>query len=444
MGFITTHIPYFGRPTTLRVHENYVEPVQIANENQVGVADEDKNKKIIVPQMPTWKKYARIVLPHVGLILLSLLYVVGGAVAFYHMERPNEMAVRESAIRRFNQHKERMLDELWALVESGAPPDLIEERANLYVENSTRILFEAFDTHFISAALLKPGGEDEAYSWTFITALFFTATLLTTIGYGNLVPVTWHGRMFCIAYALLGVPLILITVADIGKFLSENIIWLYSRYSKARKNCRNHNYTALPTKDERTRDGEQLMPGLEQYISIPVALIVMILLGYMAVGAVLLGSWENWPFFSGFYFSFITMTTVGFGDIVPINREFYLLDLCYIIVGLAITTMCIDLVGIQYIRKIHYFGRAIKDARFALVNVGGKMVHVPDLMRYASVLQQKYGHKKAQETVIVKGAYAPKDINKIRFIDYGALASVESLQTIFSNIMNTKTEPAAV
>uniref|UniRef100_A0A0K0DI13 Ion_trans_2 domain-containing protein n=1 Tax=Angiostrongylus cantonensis TaxID=6313 RepID=A0A0K0DI13_ANGCA len=35
--------------------------------------------------------------------------------------------------------------------------------------------------------------------------------------------------MFCIAYALLGVPLILITVADIGKFLSENIVWLYSR-----------------------------------------------------------------------------------------------------------------------------------------------------------------------------------------------------------------------
>ncbi|WKX99187.1 hypothetical protein Q1695_014231 [Nippostrongylus brasiliensis] len=437
MGFITTQLPsYSTRSATLRFGHAFVESRR---------GREIKSNQIIVPQMPTWKKYARIVLPHVGLILLSLLYVVGGAVAFYHMERPNEMAVRESAIRRFNQHKERMLDELWSLVESGAPPDLIEERANVYVENSTRILFEAFDTHFISAALLKPGGEEEVYSWTFTTALFFTATLLTTIGYGNLVPVTWHGRMFCIAYALLGVPLILITVADIGKFLSENIIWLYSRYSKARKQCQRQSYAALPTKDKSNREGEQLMQGLEQYISIPVALIVMILLGYMAIGAVLLGSWENWQFFSGFYFSFITMTTVGFGDIVPLNREFYLLDLCYIIIGLAITTMCIDLVGIQYIRKIHYFGRAIKDARFALVNVGGKMVHVPDLMRYASVLQQKYGHKKQQDTVIVKGAYAPKDINKIRFIDYGALASVESFQTIFSNMLSTKSrEPAAV
>ena len=58
--------------------------------------------------------------------------------------------------------------------------------------------------------------------------------------------------MFCIFYALFGVPLILITVADIGKvfqkipsletcefvqFLSENIIWLYTRYSHAKIDC---------------------------------------------------------------------------------------------------------------------------------------------------------------------------------------------------------------
>lgn len=34
--------------------------------------------------------------------------------------------------------------------------------------------------------------------------------------------------------------------------------------------------------------------------------------------------------------------------------------LIYLGVGLAVTTMCIDLVGIQYIQKIHYFGRKFK------------------------------------------------------------------------------------
>lgn len=50
--------------------------------------------------------------------------------------------------------------------------------------------------------------------------------------------------------------------------------------------------------------------------------------------------------------------------------------------------MCIDLFGVEYIQKIHYFGRAISGARFALVNVGGKMVRVPDLVRYAHLLHQ--------------------------------------------------------
>ncbi|VDN40911.1 unnamed protein product [Gongylonema pulchrum] len=37
-----------------------------------------------------------------------------------------------------------------------------------------------------------------------------------------------------------------------------------------------------------------------------------------------------------------------------------MLMLIYLGVGLAVTTMCIDLVGIQYIQKIHYFGRKFR------------------------------------------------------------------------------------
>lgn len=39
----------------------------------------------------------------------------------------------------------------------------------------------------------------------------------------------------------------------------------------------------------------------------------------LILGAAVFEAWEEWSFFDGFYFSFITMTTIGFGDLVPGN-----------------------------------------------------------------------------------------------------------------------------
>ncbi|CAJ0580958.1 unnamed protein product, partial [Mesorhabditis spiculigera] len=362
-------------------------------------------------EVPAWRTYAKMILPHVGLILLSFFYIVG--------------------------------------VNSDLSKEAVEAAAVAHVDNVTKMLFDAFDTHFITARHLETDeavyGEEE-HSWTYTTALFFTATLLTTIGYGNLVPVTLWGRMFCVLYALFGVPLILITVADIGKFMSEQISNLYAKYKKARTRWLDHGGTLFH--DDANKEDANLIDGLDEQSGIPMSLITIILLGYIALGAVLLGLWENWDFFKGFYFTFITMTTVGFGDIVPLNKSFFVVDLLYIIIGLAITTMCIDLVGIQYIHKIHYVGRAMKDARFAIVNVGGKMVHVPDIMRYASVLQQKYGKKTADPNdELVKGSFIPQDIHLIKYIDYSslcsALTSVESIHTLLSNVFASRGIPPA-
>ncbi|VDP12304.1 unnamed protein product [Soboliphyme baturini] len=52
---------------------------------------------------------------------------------------------------------------------------------------------------------------------------------------------------------------------------------------------------------------------------IPVFLVLSIMLMYIAFGAVLFSVLENWGFIDSFYFSFISLTTVGFGDLIPQN-----------------------------------------------------------------------------------------------------------------------------
>lgn len=96
-------------------------------------------------------------------------------------------------------------------------------------------------------------------------------------------------------------------------------------------------------------------------IPIPIVVSVMILFGYIGVGAVLFHKWENWDVTTAAYFSFITLTTIGFGDYSPIKsfegidevgaggEEFIKLifSTLYCAIGLAVISLCISLIQEQ-------------------------------------------------------------------------------------------------
>lgn len=117
------------------------------------------------------------------------------------------------------------------------------------------------------------------------------------LGYGNITPITIIGRWALILYALVGMPLALTMYSVAGKLVVQLITYLLDMF-QSRVNKK---------------------PGVEvshlqlKTLSLSVVLfLLIILIGCCVTGA---PSMENLDFSSSFYFWFISLSTIGYGDI---------------------------------------------------------------------------------------------------------------------------------
>ena len=60
-------------------------------------------------------------------------------------------------------------------------------------------------------------------------------------------------------------------------------------------------------------------------MTVPITVNLALIAVYLLLGGTLFSWWENWDMLSAIYFSFITLTTIGFGDYVP-GKSFLNLD----------------------------------------------------------------------------------------------------------------------
>lgn len=78
--------------------------------------------------------------------------------------------------------------------------------------------------------------------------------------------------------------------------------------------------------------------------------------------------WENWGFLDASYFCFISLSTIGFGDIVPNNEHDtsfkgelnFIFCSMYLMLGMALIAMCFNLMQEEVVHKVRTCGQVLK------------------------------------------------------------------------------------
>jgi hypothetical protein len=86
-------------------------------------------------------------------------------------------------------------------------------------------------------------------------------------------------------------------------------------------------------------------------IGIQIAVACSSLMILMIIGTVAYRFLEDWTWIQSFYFSVVTLSTVGYGDLSPTSDASRLFTASYIIGGVAIALSALGVIGTNYLRK---------------------------------------------------------------------------------------------
>lgn len=87
------------------------------------------------------------------------------------------------------------------------------------------------------------------------------------------------------------------------------------------------------THDESNELEGEVQRASEQYSTQILAVVVVVVLG---IGTVVYRSLEDWGWIDSLYFSIVTLTTVGYGDLAPSTDASKLFTVVYLAIGVSL------------------------------------------------------------------------------------------------------------
>jgi len=178
-------------------------------------------------------------------------------------------------------------------------------REEIYVALNGSDLFDELDERYTSWIVENP--------WTHWNSFFFWLTLMTTIGYGNIFPITTAGRLWTAIFGIFSIFSCALVIRILGNSHKEICKHKSKTFEKYPKTC----LIILVV------SSSVVFAGVFYYYEQD--------LGVGPRGQ------EGWTYSQSIYFVIMTFTTVGFGDFVPIAG----ITVILIIYGIIMLTMLV-------------------------------------------------------------------------------------------------------
>ncbi|XP_011506098.1 PREDICTED: TWiK family of potassium channels protein 18-like isoform X2 [Ceratosolen solmsi marchali] len=250
------------------------------------------------------------------------------------------------------------------------------------------------------------------YEWNFARAFFYSLTVLTTIGYGSIAPRSTLGKVVTMGYAFVGIPLTLIYLSSAGGLLSRCARGVFTRtlccclcsncgyccYDERRMQEKERRMKKRRQQEELAQQQQQLQLQEPFYVRAnasaysnsieikaspkdevsslssgdrpnvtilaPISICLGAMFCYIIAGAFTLHKLEDWTFTDASYFCFMSLSTIGFGNMVPGSYPSYnTLEArnvtvwfcsCYIMSGMALTAMCFNILHDEIVHRLSH------------------------------------------------------------------------------------------
>ncbi|KAH9491499.1 hypothetical protein Btru_032111 [Bulinus truncatus] len=276
------------------------------------------------------KRFWVIVISNMLLFFLVAAYAIFGGLLFFSLEAKKSLKHEEF----LETRRMETVFKLLSLTEASPDFDIENDRGWIDQVNKIMEKFQKF-VESEEAIYLKT----QKIEWNLMSSIVYSVTLITTIGYGNLAPVTDEGRVVTIWYSIIGIPLTLLYLTSIGAIMADLFRFVYNKIASLL--------------------GKNVSKGYgDVSIRVPVSVTMTVLVLYVTAGAIMFQVWERrWDFITSAYFCFITLSTIGLGDFVFGFDEAHqdpwkqLVSSMYLFLGLSVMSMAFNLLRDEIVAK---------------------------------------------------------------------------------------------